>query len=75
MTPATGRGTEEVGAPAGDVEYVAAGGLKCPFCRSEAVESVDLAASGPVVEGEDRCLACGRAWTTIYRVAGYVVSD
>jgi len=57
--------------PMTDEEYVQAGGLRCPFCRSENVSSSDIDLDGPHGSTDDECEDCGKTWTTFYGVVGY----
>lgn len=55
-----------------DLEYVAEGGLRCPYCQSTHVE----ADCGPVVETREAwqdiaCCDCGRVWRDFYDLVGY----
>jgi hypothetical protein len=55
-----------------DLEYVADGGLKCPYCASTHVE----AECAPVVETREAwqdvaCCDCGRTWRDWYSLEGY----
>jgi hypothetical protein len=53
-------------------DYVDCGGLRCPFCGSEAVECW-----GPFTTGENgqgwqkmECDSCEKAWEEIYQLSG-----
>ena len=56
-----------------DAEYVARKGTSCPWCGSNDLEAqVDEAQA----DGNDAmipvsCLACGKSWEDLYKLAGY----
>lgn len=57
-----------------DEEYVAADGVKCPFCGSEEIEG------GPVeidcgANQEVTCLKCERRWFDSYELTGFFTTD
>lgn len=57
--------------PMTDAEYVAAGGQKCPFCGSDAIEGgLDLK-EGRHLYIQANCVTCGEFWTDAYTLTGY----
>lgn len=66
--------TEPAREPMPPEEYVAYGGIRCPFCRG-----VDLDSQGvELYEGgckcDVRCLSCGARWTEFYTLTSYEVT-
>lgn len=57
--------------PMSEAQFVAFGGLRCPYCGSKDVAADSLDADGPNVTDEASCDACGASWKTAYRVCGY----
>ena len=49
-------------------EYVARGGLYCPYCGLDGIEGVDQDVDGPVATWTVMCVNvdCRKSWTDIY---------
>jgi transposase-like protein len=56
-------------------QYVAQGGGKCPFCRSGDLEGGSQDADGPTIVQDIKCLACGRRWYDVYRLAAVMPGE
>lgn len=56
-------------------EYVAAGGNRCPFCKSTNVTSDSLDADGSTATANCDCLDCGEEWVDTYTLTGVEQSD
>ena len=58
--------------PMTDKEYLKSHGLKCPFCRSNKIESgpVEIALSC-FGSANVTCLECGKEWKDLYSLVGY----
>lgn len=59
-----------------DSQYVAAAGVRCPYCRSKEVEAKgDLEADGRDCWQDVRCAHCHKTWRDVYRLVGYESTD
>ena len=52
-------------------EYLLDGGLKCPYCDSEAIEGTEVHIEAGYAYQDMMCDECGRGWTDTYRLTGY----
>ena len=50
-------------------DYLAAGGTKCPYCKSDQNEGGDADYNGDTISKEVSCLACNMSWHDIYTLA------
>jgi uncharacterized Zn finger protein len=57
--------------PMTDAEYVAAGGQKCPFCGSDAIEGGLDRREGRHLHVQAECDECGALWTETFTLTGY----
>lgn len=57
--------------PMTDKEYVAAGGCRCPVCRSDNVVGESIGIEGRDAVQEVRCSDCGACWNDVYSLQGY----
>ena len=53
-------------------QHVAAGGDKCPFCRSRRIEAVHApnVLFGEATQGIE-CCDCGKRWLDVYKLVRY----
>jgi hypothetical protein len=54
-----------------DVDYVAHGGNRCPFCGSNDIEGSETNIDDGVAWQEVGCYACDKSWSDIYKLTGY----
>jgi len=52
-------------------EYVATGGVICPFCESSNIRGASLESSHGHVYQDCECDDCGKEWTDEYVLTGY----
>jgi len=57
--------------PMTEKEYVANGGVLCPFCRSENITATEqIQGDDGIATGGVKCLDCGSTWTAYYHLIG-----
>jgi alkyl hydroperoxide reductase subunit AhpF len=56
-------------------EYVAKGGVACPFCGAPDIESGPLEADGPVATAAVECQKCHRTWTDVFRLVDVILEE
>lgn len=54
-----------------DEEYVEAGGLQCPYCRSTNIKGERFDGEGRHVWSEVHCNECEADWVDIYTLASF----
>lgn len=52
-------------------EYVEAGGLQCPYCRSDDIEGQRFDGEGRSAWSEIQCRTCGERWLDIYTLTHF----
>lgn len=54
-------------------QYVAKGGMCCPFCQACEVSAGRLKVDGPTITQVVECAVCQRDWVDVYTLTGYQV--
>lgn len=54
-----------------DEAYVAAKGLKCPFCLSERIDGGSVSIEGGQACQDVACNDCDQEWTDVYDLRGW----
>ena len=57
--------------PMSDVDYVAHGGNRCPFCGSEEIEGSEVNIDSGYALQEVICQTCDSMWSDVYKLTGY----
>jgi len=52
-------------------EYIEAGGLLCPYCRSNGITGQGFDGEGRSVWSEIHCINCGADWMDLYTLTGF----
>lgn len=58
-----------------EVEYVAAGGTKCPHCQSHDIKAESPDFDGSQIYFDVSCNNCDATWTDVYRLETYTNLD
>ena len=61
--------------PISGEEYVASGGLVCPWCKSGEIVGEDVSIEAGGAGQECGCNACGKRWWDVYKLTGYEEMD
>lgn len=56
-------------------EYLAAGGTRCPYCRSNDISAGELSAEGREASQEVGCSRCGAVWFDVFALTGWAAAD
>ena len=49
-----------------ELEYIKAGGLHCPYCRTDEIEGYSIDIGGGEAWQEVSCLRCHASWKDVY---------
>ena len=48
--------------------YIGSGGVRCPFCGSDAIEGGFISTDAGIAWQRIKCLKCGEAWVDHYKL-------
>jgi len=51
-------------------QYIASGGLRCPYCGSDQLKAKDTDAADAAVVRQIHCAGCGQRWANVYQLTG-----